>query len=121
MNRRLIGCIECGKYVQARLTNGKEIYPHRQDLSDIPYWKCDTCGNYVGCHYKSRTPTKPLGIIATKSIYRFRKRIHDRLDPLWQAELITRGQAYKYLSKHLGYEYHTGMIARIEEAKKVYQ
>lgn len=45
-----IHCCGCGETVTARLTDGREIYPHRQDLSGLPFWKCDTCGNYVGCH-----------------------------------------------------------------------
>lgn len=60
-----IYCTGCGKDVQARLTDGAERYPHRPDLYELPFWKCDTCGNYVGCHHKTRAPTKPLGCIAT--------------------------------------------------------
>lgn len=55
-----IFCNECGKDVECRLTNGSEIYPHRGDLKDLPFWIHDVCGNYVGCHHKTDNPTTPL-------------------------------------------------------------
>ena len=46
---REILCCGCGgEKVQARLTHGSEIYPHRKDLYSLPFWKCDACGNFVG-------------------------------------------------------------------------
>ena len=68
--------------VEVRLTNGAEIYPHRKDLSELPFWKCDTCGNFVGCHHKTGDPTKPLGVIPTSEIKRARQHIHRILDPI---------------------------------------
>ena len=38
----LIYCCGCAQDVTARLTDGSEIYPHRLDLADIPFWVCDT-------------------------------------------------------------------------------
>ena len=103
------------------MTNGKEIYPHREDLYTIPIWICDTCGNYVGCHYRSENPLKPLGVIPTPRIMNARKHIHALLDPMWRHKYIKRRNAYKYISRKLGYEYHTGNIRSIEEAKTVYR
>lgn len=116
-----IYCTGCECDVQARLTNGKERYPHRPDLYDLPFWKCDTCRNYVGCHHKTGTPTKPLGVIATKEILEARKKIHALLDPLWKNKRIKRGQVYAYVSNRLGYNYHNGEIRTIEEARDVYK
>ncbi len=59
----LIYCCGCNEKIKARLTNGEEIYPHRTDLYLLPFWKCDSCGNFVGCHHKTDNPTKPLGCI----------------------------------------------------------
>ena len=56
-----IYCTGCEKNVNARLTDGKERYPHRQDLYELPFWVCDNCGGYVGCHHKTNQRTKPLG------------------------------------------------------------
>lgn len=36
----LIFCCGCQKEVDALLTSGAEIYPHRCDLKDLPFWKC---------------------------------------------------------------------------------
>lgn len=117
----IIYCTGCEKDVDARLTDGAERYPHRPDLSKIPFWRCDTCGNYVGCHWKTRTPTKPLGCIATPQILDARKKLHALLDPLWESGRIGRKQAYAYVTEKLGYPYHNGEIRSIEEARTIYK
>lgn len=116
-----IYCTGCQRDIDARLTNGKERYPHRPDLYELPFWKCDKCGNYVGCHHKTKTPTKPLGVIATPEILAARKKIHALLDPLWKSGKIKRGQAYAYVSKRLGCQYHNGEIRTLIEARTVYK
>jgi hypothetical protein len=116
-----IYCVGCGDHVSPRLTNGLEIYPHREDLRELPFWKCDACGNYVGCHHKTRNPTKPLGNIPTKEIMDARMKIHALIDPVWKSGKMPRGKLYAKLSKLLGYHYHTGEIASIEQARDVYR
>lgn len=116
-----IFCVGCEKEVDARLTNGAEIYPHRPDLAEKPIWKCDTCGNYVGTHSKTNDPTKPLGVIPTRELMNARMKIHAVLDPLWKGGKIKRGQAYAYISHRFGKTYHNGELASIEDARKVYQ
>ena len=68
MKTKLIECVECKATVEARLTDGSEIYPHRKDLHKLPFWKCDHCGNFVGCHHKTKKRTRPLGCIPNKEI-----------------------------------------------------
>lgn len=68
MKRFTIFCCGCGVDVQARLTDVAEIYPHRDDLHSLPFWRCDACGNSVGCHHKTQNPTRPLGCIPTNEI-----------------------------------------------------
>lgn len=114
-------CCGCKKEVLPRLTDGKEIYPHRKDLHYLPFWKCDTCQNFVGCHYKTKDRTNPLGCIPTSEIKKARIHIHAILDPLWKTGKIKRGNLYKILSDKLGYEYHTANITDIEEARKIYR
>lgn len=114
-----IDCIACRSKVNARLTNGKEIYPHRPDLYEIPFWKCDTCKNYVGCHHRSKQRTKPLGCIATPEIFQKRKIIHAIIDPIWKSGKMPRKLIYIKLSKVFGREYHTGDIRSLEEADKI--
>ena len=116
-----IYCCGCSQKVEARLTDGKEIYPHRPDLSELPYWKCDECKNYVGCHHKTKNPTQPLGHISTPELREARRYIHAILDPLWQTDGLDRKVIYQYLTDHLGWTYHTAKIRDIEEARRVYR
>lgn len=114
-----IYCCACETNVVARLTDGAEIYPHRPDLKALPFWKCDKCGNFVGCHHKTRNRTRPLGCIPTKQIKQMRMQIHALIDPIWQADVIPRRMLYKMLSRVLGREYHTADIRSMQEASKI--
>lgn len=103
------------------MTDGAEIYPHRSDLFALPFWKCGGCGNFVGCHHKTKDRTKPLGCIPTKAIKDARKRIHTILDPLWKTGRMKRGHIYAKLSDVIGRQYHTAEIRSVEEARTVYR
>jgi hypothetical protein len=117
----MIYCVGCQTEVEARLTDGKEVYPHRSDLFELPFWKCDTCGNFVGCHHKTKDRTRPLGCIPTPELKKARQAIHGILDPIWKSGTITRNKLYHKLSEQLGWKYHTAKIRSIEEARKVYR
>lgn len=119
---KTIFCCGCQKDVQARLTDGREIYPHRNDLGDLPFWKCDTCKNFVGCHHKTRDKTRPLGCIPTPEIKRARQEIHKVMDPLWKSGRIERRELYGMLAHLTGvHEYHTAEIRSLEQARDVYR
>jgi len=117
----IIYCCGCKKKIDARLTDGSEIYPHRSDLISLPFWKCDACHNYVGCHHKTSNRTQPLGCIPTSEIKNARKHIHKLLDPIWQSGGHKRVDIYKQISEKLGFRYHTANIRSIEEARDVYK
>lgn len=117
----MIYCCGCQEKVEARLTDGREIYPHRGDLADLPFWKCDTCGNFVGCHHKTKDRTRPLGCIPTPEIKNARKHIHRILDPLWKSGRYNRGKLYGIISERIGWEYHTASIRSVEEAREIYK
>jgi len=117
---RELFCCGCQQKVQARLTIGGEIYPHRRDLHELPFWRCDTCGNYVGCHHKTNNPTNPLGNIPTPELRNARQHIHRILDPMWKTGRIKRSRLYGMISERLGWQYHTAAIRNVEEARKVY-
>ena len=114
-------CCECGDKVDVELVSGAEIYPHRLDLRDLPFWRHPACGNYVGCHHKTKQRTKPLGNIPNKEMRLARQHIHKILDPIWKTNRYTRSALYRKVSVALGYEYHTAEIKTIEEARKIYQ
>lgn len=119
--RTEIYCCGCEAKVFPRLTDGKEIYPHRPDLQALPFWKCDACGNFVGCHHKTNNPTKPLGCIPTPAIKNARQHIHRILDPLWKSKRIGRKALYAMLTERLGWTYHTAKIRSVDEARQVYR
>lgn len=121
MERRIILCCQCGTEVDARLTSGAEVYPHRPDLKDLPFWRCDDCGNWVGCHHKTKNRTAPLGAIPSPELKRARSQIHALIDPLWKSKRIGRSELYARMSEALGWEYHTASIRTIDEARQVYR
>ena len=94
-------CCGCGKRVLPRLTNGRETYPHRSDLFMRPFWKCDACQNFVGCHYKTKHRTNPLGCIPTKEIKNARRHLHRLIDPVWQRRNFTFPQETLVLNPFL--------------------
>ena len=116
-----IYCCACDKKIEARLTDGSEIYPHRIDLHNLPFWKHDECGNFVGCHHKTKNRTHPLGCIPTSEIRNARKHIHAILDPIWKSGKLSRKAIYAKLSELTGRKYHTSHIRSIEEARDVYK
>ena len=117
----LIYCCSCNEKVTARLTNGGEIYPNRADLRELPFWKCDACGNFVGCHHKTKDRTKPLGCIATPELKKARQQIHKILDPIWKSGAMTRKELYQKISENIGWSYHTAKIRSIEDAREIYR
>ena len=119
---REIRCCGCGgDKVQARLTDGSEIYPQRKDLYGLPFWKCDSCGNFVGCHHKTKNRTRPLGCIPTPELKEARKHIHALLDPIWQSGKMGRKEVYAKISERVGWQYHTAHIRSVEEAREIYK
>lgn len=120
--RREIYCAGCETKVVAKLINGQEAYPHRQDLFPLPFWKCDDCGNFVGCHWKTKDRTRPLGCIPTPELKNARREIHKILDPIWKNGGTSRTRLYKQIAKRIGRrKYHTAQIRSIEEARQVYR
>ncbi len=116
MGHTKIFCACCVRKRKVRLTLGTEVYPKYISLHSKPYWICDECNNFVGCHPNT---IKPLGCIATKHLRQARAEIHGILDPIWQSGTMSRSRIYKELSNKLGWKYHTASIRNITEAKQV--
>lgn len=115
--------------VSARLTTGREIYPHRSDLHGKRFYKCDSCGAFCGCHPGT---TQSLGKPADAETRRARSALHDRvMDPIWRnahlsggyvaaddravnrIQKAARARVYQYLAYRLGVkrqDCHTGMF-----------
>ncbi len=116
-----IYCCSCEDEIEARLTNGIEIYPHRSDLAKLPFWKCDCCNNFVGCHHKTKNRTQPLGCIPTPEIKKHRQALHGIIDPVWKDGRMKRSELYKLISKKLGFKYHTGSLKSLDECRAAYK
>ena len=114
-------CPACNRL--SRLTTGREIYPHRPDLFDKPFYVCDGCKAYCGCHPGT---TKPLGTPAGPELRKARGFVHGRLDPLWRAardRKRARSRIYAWLSKELGIpaeQTHTGLFD-IDTCRRAYR
>ena len=113
-------CCACASEVSGRLTDGVEIYPHREDLASLPFWRCDACGNYVGCHHKTKDRTQPLGCIPTPELLDARKKLHQLIDPIWRSGRMGRRQLYKAISKDLGWEFHAAELRTMVDARLVH-
>lgn len=115
---RRIYCCTCGEERLCSLTSGAEIYPHRDDLADIPFWSCNTCGSYVGCHHKTKNRTAPLGVIPSPEMRSLRNRVHSLIDPIWRSGRMKRKEVYAWMSDAMGWKFHTAKTRSVEEVKK---
>tara|TARA_R110000851_G_scaffold50512_2_gene120551 strand:+ start:345 stop:734 length:390 start_codon:yes stop_codon:yes gene_type:complete len=116
----ILYCCGCKEDVDAKLVDGSVIYPHRPDLHSLPFWTCSTCNNYVGCHYKTRGRTTPLGSIPTPKIRAARSKIHGVLDPIWKSKKMSRTEVYNKVSKALGVtHFHTADVNSVKQANNV--
>lgn len=113
----------------ARLTDGREVYPHRPDLFEKRFYVCDACAAYCGCHPDT---IRALGVPADAKTRDARSKLHDMmLDPLWKNAVVTgeyypedalarsiitktaRTRVYAFLATKLGIDRkdcHTGLF-----------
>ena len=95
----------------ATLVTGQVVYPHRRDLWSKQFWLCPPCDAWVGCHGSS---SNPLGRLADASLRAAKRQAHAAFDPIWREGLMSRTEAYAWLSRTLkipGKECHIGMFS----------
>jgi hypothetical protein len=90
-------CDYCGQ--PAALVEGSEVHPHRPDLDDKQFYKCEPCQAWVGCHPGT---TRPLGRLADAELRAAKSAAHAAFDPLWKSRRMTRSSAYAWLAGRLG-------------------
>jgi DNA-directed RNA polymerase subunit RPC12/RpoP len=103
-----VTCPYCN--IEAIMTDGEDIYPHRSDLWKKKFYKCGQCGAYVGCHPNS---TRPLGRLANAELRKAKSVAHLAFDKLWRDGPLSRSVAYAWLSGAMGIpesECHIGMF-----------
>lgn len=101
-------CPYCNE--QSKLTTGKEIYPHRDDLHSKYFYLCKPCAAWCGCHPQTK---QPLGRLANAELRRAKIAAHAAFDPIWRRKRELRNNAYAWLSSELGvplHQCHIGMF-----------
>jgi len=101
-------CPYCSNF--SDFVTGKEIYPHRSDLFNLNFYRCEPCKAYVGTH---KGTTQPLGRLANAELRKAKSEAHRAFDPLWRNKTISRTKAYKWLAKKLDMpvkDCHIGMF-----------
>lgn len=104
-------CCECGKNVALELVGGKDIYPHREDLYHLEFWRCPKCKNYTG-KYEGEYPTLP-----SDHIRKCRYIAHRQLDSIWRDRKL-KGEYYSYMSNIFKRDFHWGMVRSDKEADR---
>lgn len=111
-------CPYCGN--PAHPATGADIYPHREDLHQRKFWRCEPCKAYVGCHI---TTGEPFGTLANARLRKLRNALHRVFDAHWlgfkygERRKIARTRAYQVLAAHMGIPFedcHIGMFDEIQ-------
>lgn len=89
-------CPYCGE--EAKLVTGEYIHPFQPIHKNKNYYICIACDAYVGCHKGTQ---KALGTLADAELRTLRMKVHHEFDFLWKSNIMTRKNAYIYLSKKL--------------------
>lgn len=114
-------CVECQSW-NVHMTTGAEIYPHRPDLHDLQYWRCE-CGAYIGC--RKGSDYSPNGRPAHGPTRKAREAAMALLEPIWIAAaardsihtLHARQRAYRWLAGELGVDEADGDINMMNQAQ----
>lgn len=102
-------CPYCGANVVLR--DSHFVYHNNKNYGKM--WVCSNfpqCDSYVGCHPGTDIP---LGRLADSVLRREKHKAHDAFDTLWKSGLMTRKEAYIWLSAMLHIpqeECHIGMF-----------
>ena len=104
MSDRGVQCWYCCK--PAHHVGGDQVYPHRPGLHHKKFWKCLSCGAYVGCHsprpQNGYVDDLPLGRLANKELRLKKTSAHEMFDPIWKDKHMTRREAYVWLAGKMG-------------------
>lgn len=98
-------CRYCGGKVI--FTDAKKIYENGTDK----IYLCTNCNAYVGVH---KGTNRPLGKLANAALRMKRRETHTFFDAFWQAQNITRAEAYRLLARELGVPERKAHIGNME-------
>jgi len=100
-------CPYCGR--ETELIDSAEIY---NGVSYGWIYICRPCDAYVGC-YKWRR--KALGRLANAELRKYKHEAHENFDQIWGKHLMTRHEAYTWLSEQLGTKRNLTHIGMFDE------
>lgn len=89
-------CQYCDR--EAELVTGEKTYPHLTSLHHIPFWFCQPCEAWVGCHPGTKTP---LGSVANAELRLKRMQAHSAFDSTW-TNRKERSKQYAWLADVMG-------------------
>lgn len=107
----MMKCPYCGG--EMLLKDAQYIYHCNRSKNWGMVWVCENfpkCDSYVGCHKGTQIP---LGRPANARLRTLKKEAHRQFDPIWKSGLMTRKQAYHWLSSMLNIPFedcHIGMM-----------
>jgi hypothetical protein len=105
-------CPYCG--VPAKLVTGRAVYPHRADLADRRYWRCDLCLARAGADVAR--DFAPTGRLANADLRAAQAAAHQAFDPLWKSGAMTRNAALRWLATELGLPKASIHFSQFDEA-----
>lgn len=117
--KRITKCPYCGAKVE--LKSAYDIYHTNKSKDYGLVYVCSNypiCDSYVGCHKNS---DRPLGRLANPRLRSLKSEAHKQFDKLWKKKIMSRREAYKWLSVALDIpieECHIGMFD-VNMCKKV--
>ena len=91
-------CIECGKSVDAVLTEGAVVFKDKPAARYYKFWVCPHCKNSVA---RRKDDGKPVGAIPNPQVRRLRQNIHMSLDAVWATGRFKRRDTYDYIARLL--------------------
>ena len=102
MKRPNIRCPYCGS--RAYLRPASVLDKTEKEDRDAMFYVCaryPACDSYVTAHAASRMP---MGTLANRQLRQKRRIAHLALNELWQSNIMTRKEAYRWLQLQLGLE-----------------
>ena len=113
MKRPNIKCPYCGS--RAFLRPASVIYKSGEEHSGEQFYVCaryPSCDSYVTAHAGTR---QPMGTLANRELRMKRRAAHMAFNQLWQRELMSKKEAYRWLQTQMGVDPEDAHIARFSD------
>lgn len=110
-------CSHCRAFVDARLTDGREVSPDNFELRNKPYWIHDECGNSVECKPNAITTFNPIGCITTPQLKRSIKKLEIILSRIAVECGLTTKELNKQIGRSFGRRFYPHDTRNIHEVK----